>query len=135
MCGLAPSRILVAPRYGAGGWDAATVRCLPTGTVQVLINSPHGQGHVTTMAQIAAERLGVDFDNVEVLHGDTWSSPWHGHVRQPASPSAASRFTKAAGKVLDKVRVIAAHQLEVAEDDLELEARPVPVKGQPRPAG
>ncbi len=72
MCGLAPSKILGAIRYGAGGWDAATIRCLPTGTVQVLIGtSPHGQGHETTMAQIVADRLGYEIDEVEVLHGDT----------------------------------------------------------------
>ncbi|MGH3104733.1 MAG: xanthine dehydrogenase family protein molybdopterin-binding subunit, partial [Gaiellaceae bacterium] len=60
MCGLAPSRILGAIRYGAGGWDGATIRCLPTGTVQALIGtSPHGQGHATTFSQIIADRLGV----------------------------------------------------------------------------
>ena len=76
MCGLAPSRILGAIRYGAGGWDAATVRCLPTGTVQVLIGtSPHGQGHVTTFSQIVADHLGVPIENVEVLHGDTTVIP------------------------------------------------------------
>ena len=76
MCGLAPSRILGAIRYGAGGWDAATVRCLPTGTVQVLIGtSPHGQGHATTFSQIVADRLGVPIENVEVLHGDTTVIP------------------------------------------------------------
>ena len=76
MCGLAPSRILGAIRYGAGGWDAATIRCLPTGTVQVLIGtSPHGQGHVTTFSQIVADRLGVPIENVEVLHGDTTVIP------------------------------------------------------------
>src|SRR5262245_38793057 len=49
MCGLAPSKILGAIRYGAGGWDAATIRCLPTGTVQVLTGtSPHGQGQETS---------------------------------------------------------------------------------------
>src|SRR4029079_11590741 len=48
MCGLAPSRILGAIRYGAGGWDASTVRCLPTGTVAVLLgHSPHGDRRVT----------------------------------------------------------------------------------------
>jgi len=76
MCGLAPSRILGAIRYGAGGWDAATIRFLPTGTVQALIGtSPHGQGHVTTFSQIVAERLGVAYEDVEVLHGDTAVSP------------------------------------------------------------
>src|SRR6266511_3560323 len=72
MCGLAPSRILGSLRYAGGGWDTATIRCLPTGTVQVLTGtSPHGQSHATTWAQIAADRLGVPYENVEVLHGDT----------------------------------------------------------------
>src|SRR5207253_6993597 len=76
MCGLAPSRVLGAIRYGAGGWDAATIRFLPTGTVQVLIGtSPHGQSHVTTFSQIVAERLGIPYDDVEVLHGDTAVAP------------------------------------------------------------
>ena len=76
MCGLAPSRILGALRYGAGGWDAATVRFLPTGTVQVVIGTtPHGQGHETTFSQIVAERLGVELDDIEVLHGDTAVAP------------------------------------------------------------
>ena len=85
MCGLAPSRILGAIRYGAGGWDAATVRFLPTGAVQVVIGtSPHGQGHETTFAQIVAERLGVGYEDVEVLHGDTAvSTARDGHLRQP----------------------------------------------------
>src|SRR5207248_10749934 len=72
MCGLAPSKILGAIRYSAGGWDTATIRCLPTGTMQVLTGtSPHGQGHETTCTQIAADRLGYEFDEAEVLHGDT----------------------------------------------------------------
>src|SRR5206468_1148110 len=67
MCGLAPSAILGAIRYSAGGWDSATVRCLPTGTVQVLTGtSPHGQGHETTWSQIVADRLGYDLDEIEV---------------------------------------------------------------------
>ena len=76
MCGLAPSRILGAIRYVAGGWDAATIRFLPTGTVQAIVGtSPHGQGHVTTFSQIVADRLGVPLESVEVIHGDTMVSP------------------------------------------------------------
>src|SRR5207247_9453247 len=72
----APSRILGAIRYGAGGWDAATIRFLPTGTVQVLIGtSPHGQSHETTVSQIVADRLGVGYEEIEVLHGDTAVAP------------------------------------------------------------
>src|SRR5260221_446370 len=48
MCGLAPSRVLASLNYGAGGWEAATVRLLPTGKVQVVTGAtPHGQGHET----------------------------------------------------------------------------------------
>ena len=72
MCGLAPSRILGAILYAAGGWDAATIRCLPTGSAQVFIGtSPHGQGHVTTFSQIVADQLGIPLDQIEVVHGDT----------------------------------------------------------------
>ena len=76
MCGLAPSRALGALAYGAGGWEHAAVRMLPTGKVEVVTgSSAHGQGHETAWSQIVADRLGVAFDDVEVLHGDTQSSP------------------------------------------------------------
>ena len=72
MCGLAPSRILGAIRYAVGGWDSATIRFQPLGSVQLVTGtSPHGQSHDTTFAQIVADQLGVDFADVEVLHGDT----------------------------------------------------------------
>ncbi len=84
MCGLAPSRILGAIRYAVGGWDAATIRFQPLGSVQVVTGtSPHGQGHETTFAQIVADQLGVGVDDIEVLHGDTAVVPARdGHVRQ-----------------------------------------------------
>src|SRR5919106_1188936 len=72
MCGLAPSRVLASLNYAAGGWEAATVRVLPTGTVQVVSGTtPHGQGHETCWSQIVADKLGIDPDAVEVLHSDT----------------------------------------------------------------
>jgi carbon-monoxide dehydrogenase large subunit len=121
MCGLAPSRILGAIRYGAGGWDAATVRCLPTGTVQVLIGtSPHGQGHVTTFSQIVADRLGVPIENVEVLHGDTTVVPLGMDTYGSRSLAVGGvALWHATEKIIVKAKKIAAHQLEVAEDDLE----------------
>ena len=76
MCGLAPSRVLGSLSYGAGGWEAAQIRMLPTGKVEVVTGtSPHGQGHVTSWSQIAADALGVPFEDVEVIYGDTDSSP------------------------------------------------------------
>ena len=72
MCGLAPSRVLGSLDYGAGGWDHATVRVTATGKVEVLTGaSAHGQGHETAFSQIVADRLGVPFEDIEVLHGDT----------------------------------------------------------------
>ena len=71
-CGLAPSRF--AGRLGARGglYESATVRVHPTGQVTVLIGTHnHGQGHETTFAQIVSEKLGVAFDNVDIVFGDT----------------------------------------------------------------
>jgi carbon-monoxide dehydrogenase large subunit len=120
MCGLAPSRILGAIRYVAGGWDAATIRFLPTGTVQAVIGtSPHGQGHVTTFSQIVADRLGVAYEDVEVLHGDTAVSPLGMDTYGSRSLAVGGiALCNAADKVVAKAKQIAAHELEVAEDDL-----------------
>ncbi|MEP6813686.1 MAG: xanthine dehydrogenase family protein molybdopterin-binding subunit, partial [Actinomycetota bacterium] len=133
MCGLAPSRILASLRYGAGGWDAATIRCLPTGAVQVLTGtSPHGQGHETTWSQIAADRLGVDIEAVEVLHGDTAVVPLGMDTYGSRSLAVGGvALYHAADKVIDKARAIVAHQLEAAEQDLEYAEGRFSVKGSP----
>jgi carbon-monoxide dehydrogenase large subunit len=133
MCGLAPSRILGALRYAGGGWETATVRCLPTGVVQVLTGtSPHGQGHVTTWSQIVADRLGVPYENVEVVHGDTASVPigWDSYGSRSLAVGGIALYN-ATEKVIDKARVIAAHRLEAAEDDLEFAEGRFAVKGSP----
>src|SRR5699024_9318387 len=75
--GLSPSRMTAALRLGAPGWEMASVRMLSSGVVQVVTGtSPHGQGHVTTWSQIVADTLGVPFDDVEVVHGDTEAAPY-----------------------------------------------------------
>ena len=72
MCGLAPSRVLGSLAYGAGGWESASIRMLPTGKVEVVTgSSAHGQGHETAWSQIVADQLGVPFEDIRVLHGDT----------------------------------------------------------------
>jgi carbon-monoxide dehydrogenase large subunit len=131
MCGLAPSRILGVLRYVAGGWDAATVRCLPTGTVQVIVGtSPHGQGHVTTFSQITAERLGIPMENVEVLHGDTAAAPLGMDTYGSRSLTVGGvALWNATEKVVEKARIIVAHQLEAAESDLEYESGRFTVRG------
>jgi carbon-monoxide dehydrogenase large subunit len=133
MCGLAPSRILGALRYAAGGWEAVTIRCLPTGAVEVLTGTtPHGQGHDTTFAQVVADRLGVDYDDVEVLHGDTTVVPLGMDTYGSRSLAIGMiALVRATDKIVDKVRKIASHGLEVAEDDLDYAAGAFTVKGSP----
>jgi carbon-monoxide dehydrogenase large subunit len=134
MCGLAPSRILGAIRYAAGGWDSATIRCLPTGTVQAVIGtSPHGQGHATTFSQIVADRLGVAFEDVEVLHGDTFLVPVGMDTYGSRSLTVGGvALWNATEKIIDKARTIAAHQLEVSEQDLTYEGGTFTVAGTDR---
>jgi carbon-monoxide dehydrogenase large subunit len=136
MCGLAPSRVLASLNYGAGGWEAATVRILPTGTVQVVSGTtPHGQGHETSWSQIVADKLGIDPDLVEVLHSDTSISPQgmdtYGSRSLPVGGVAVAMATD---ETLAKARSIAAHQLECAEDDLELVDGELRVRGTPTKA-
>ena len=120
MCGLAPSRMLDAG-YGAGGWEHAAIRVLPTGKVEVVTGaSAHGQGHETAFSQIVADQLGVPFEDVEVLHGDTQSSARGLDTYGSRSLAVGGiAVVKAAEKVLAKARPIAAHMMECAEDDLE----------------
>jgi carbon-monoxide dehydrogenase large subunit len=133
MCGLAPSQVLAAVKYGAGGWEAATIRCHPTGKVTVITGtSPHGQGHETTWSQITADALGVDPDDVDVLHGDTAVSAlgMDSYGSRSASVGAEALY-QAAEKIRAKARTIAAHELEVAEEDLEWKDGKFQVTGAP----
>jgi carbon-monoxide dehydrogenase large subunit len=133
MCGLAPSRVLGSLSYGAGGWESASIRMLPSGKVEVVTGtSPHGQGHETAWSQIVADQLGVPFEDVLVLHGDT--SVAHKGMDTYGSRSLAVggiAVVKAAEKVVQKARRIAAHLLEASEDDLEFAGGTFSVRGTP----
>src|SRR6188508_730226 len=133
MCGLAPSRILGAIRYAVGGWDSATVRFQPLGSVQVVTGtSPHGQGHETTFAQIVADQFGVSVDDVDVIHGDTAASQLGMDTYGSRSLAVGGiALYHASEKIIAKARRIVAHQLEVSEDDLEFENGTFAVKGSP----
>jgi len=131
MCGLAPSRILGALNYGAGGWEHATIRMLATGKVEVLSGAtPHGQGHETAWSQIVADRLGVAFEDIEVLHGDTQIVPKGLDTYGSRSlVIGGEALVKAADKVIEKAKPIAAHLLEAGVDDVEFSAGRFSVKG------
>jgi carbon-monoxide dehydrogenase large subunit len=133
MCGLAPSRVLASLNYGAGGWEAATVRILPTNKVQVVTGTaPHGQGHETSWSMIVADKLGISPDDVDVLHSDTAVAPLGLDTYGSRSlPVGGVAIAMACDKVIDKAKKIAAHQLEANEDDLEFAGGTFTVKGSP----
>ncbi|MHA6792490.1 xanthine dehydrogenase family protein molybdopterin-binding subunit [Pseudonocardia bannensis] len=131
MCGLAPSRVLGSLSYGAGGWEAASIRMLATGKVEVITGaSGHGQGHETAFSQIVADQLGVPFEDVEVLHGDTQISPKGLDTYGSRSLVVGGiAIVKAAEKVVAKAKKLAAHLLEANEDDIEFSNGFFSVKG------
>ncbi|HEV3380147.1 MAG TPA: xanthine dehydrogenase family protein molybdopterin-binding subunit [Trebonia sp.] len=133
MCGLAPSRVLGSLSYGAGGWESASVRMLPTGKVEVVTgSSSHGQGHETSWSQIAADQLGVPFEDIRVLHGDTQVSPKGMDTYGSRSLTVGgTALVLACGKVREKARIIAAGLLEVAPEDLEWNSGRWSVRGDP----
>ncbi len=133
MCGLAPSNILGALRYAAGGWEGATIECLPSGEVIVKTGtSPHGQGHETSWSQIVADGLGVEPDDITVLHGDTQVTPLGMDTYGSRSLSVGGvALHFAMEKIKDKARTIAAHELETSDEDLEWADGAWRVKGAP----
>jgi len=133
MCGLAPSRVLGALSYAAGGWENASIRVLATGKVEVVTgSSAHGQGHETAWSQIVADQLGVPFDDVEVIHGDTQSSPKGMDTYGSRSLTIGGiAIVHAAERVIAKAKRIAAHMLEASEDDIEFADGTFSVRGAP----
>ncbi len=134
MCGLAPSRVLGVLSYGAGGWESASIRMLATGKVEVITGaSAHGQGHETAWSQIASDRLGIPFEDIEVLHGDTQIAPKGMDTYGSRSlVVGAEAVVRAADKVIEKAKPIAAHMLEASVDDIEFNAGRFGVKGTDR---
>jgi len=133
MCGLAPSRVLGSLAYAAGGWEHAAIRMLPTGKVEVVTgSSAHGQGHETAWSQIVADQLGVPFEDIRVLHGDTQVAPKGMDTYGSRSLAVGGvALVAACDKVVAKARVIAAGLLEVSPDDLEWSAGRWSVRGDP----
>ncbi len=133
MCGLAPSRTLGALKYVAGGWEHCSIRVLPTGKVEVVTGtSPHGQGHETAWSQIASDAIGVPVEDIEVIHGDTGRAPYGMDTYGSRSLAVGGQAIKLAGdRLVEKAKLIAAHQLEVSAEDLEFRAGTYSVKGDP----
>lgn len=133
-CGIAPSNVAGALGARAGLYEAGTVRVNPTGSITVLTGShSHGQGHETTFAQLVTEALGVDIDNVEIVHGDTGKVPFGmGTYGSRSAAVGGVALMNALEKIKTKSRKIAAHLLEAAEEDIEFEDGQLTVAGTDR---
>ncbi|MEC8994698.1 MAG: xanthine dehydrogenase family protein molybdopterin-binding subunit [Pseudomonadota bacterium] len=120
-CGIAPSAAVGQLGAGVGLWESAQVRFNPTGNVQVFTGThSHGQGHETTFAQLVTEQLGVPFENIEVIHGDTAKTQFGmGTYGSRSLAVGGVAIANACEKLIAKGKKIAAHALEAAEGDIE----------------
>jgi carbon-monoxide dehydrogenase large subunit len=133
ICGLGPSQVAGAIGFQGGLWESAIVRVHPTGKVQAFIGaSPHGQGEETTFAQLVATEIGVDVDDVKVMHGDTDNTPmgWGTYGSRTTAVGGAALIL-ATRKVKEKAKVVAAHLLEAAVEDMDYADGKFFVKGSP----
>src|SRR5437879_6446723 len=135
-CSIAPSKVVGALGAQAGLWESATVRVHPTGKVTVYTGShSHGQGHETTMAQLAADQLGIAMDDVEIVHGDTGSVPFGmGTYGSRSASVGGTAIVMSLDKIKEKGKKIAAHLLEAAPGDMEFANGQFRVKGSPQKA-
>jgi aerobic carbon-monoxide dehydrogenase large subunit len=115
-------------------FDSAEIRVHPTGKATARFGTKsQGQGHETTYAQIIAEELGIPAAHIEVEEGDTDTAPYGlGTYASRSTPTAGAAAAIAARKIRDKAKKIAAHLLEVSEDDLVWEPGKFSVTGAPQ---
>ncbi len=113
--------------------DGASLRISPTGTAQLAISvQTQGQGHETTFAQIVSQELGIDPADVEVVHGDTDTTPYGmGTYGSRSTPVSGAATALAARKVRERARLVASAMLEVAPEDLEWADSRWSVRGDP----
>jgi aerobic carbon-monoxide dehydrogenase large subunit len=118
--GVAPSRFAATLGARVGFFEAATIRVQPDGSVQALLGTHnHGQGHATTFAQIIASRLGVPLSGIEIIEGDTDQVPFgSGTFGSRSIAVGGSALDRAAAKIIEKGKRIAAHLLETAAEDI-----------------
>jgi aerobic carbon-monoxide dehydrogenase large subunit len=130
-CGIAPSNIAGALGARAGLFECGEVRVHPTGSVTVFTGShSHGQGHETTFAQVVAARLGLDPEQVDIVHGDTGRVPFGmGTYGSRSISVGGAAIMKALDKIETKAKKIAAHLMEASDADIEFSGGEFKVKG------
>jgi len=135
VCGVAPSKWIgaVGEGWGAAMWESANIKVHLTGKVIATVGTqPQGQGHETTYAQVISHELGVPMEDVVVQHSDTQGTPFgYGTYGSRTSSVGMTAAIKAAGKIREKARRMAAHMLEASVDDIEVDGANYRVKGSP----
>jgi carbon-monoxide dehydrogenase large subunit len=136
-CGIAPSAAVGSLGGGVGLWESATIRFNPTGNVSIHVGThSHGQSHQTTFAQVVADRLGVPFESVEVVEGDTARTPFGmGTYGSRSAAVGLSAVSKAADKIVEKGKKIAGHLLEASPHDIEFRDGKFRVMGTDKEVG
>ena len=121
-CGIAPSNLVGQLGARAGLYDAATVRVNATGSISVMVGAhSHGQGHETSFPQVLSEMIGIPEDQIDIVHGDTSKIPFGmGTYGSRSLAVCGSAMVRAAEKVINKAKKIAAHLLEASDADIEL---------------
>jgi carbon-monoxide dehydrogenase large subunit len=132
-CGLAPSELAGQLGAQAGLWESGLVRVHPSGTVTAFCGtSGHGQGHETTYAQIVSDELGIPYDDIEIVEGDTDEIPQGmGTYGSRSAAVGGSALATSSQKVVEKAKKIAAHLMEASEEDMEFENGEFSVAGAP----
>ena len=124
---------MASSEAGSVGYESVFIRIEPTGKVTAAFGlGPTGQGHETTMAQLIADQVGVNFEDVVILHGDTDSAPFGGGTGGSRSGPIGGGAALVAGREM-RARLVklAAHLLEAGEEDIELGAGKAWVAGVP----
>src|SRR3970040_1838110 len=123
----------VGEGWGAAMWESANIKVHLTGKVIATVGTqPQGQGHETTYAQVIAHELGVPMEDVIVQHSDTQGPPCgYGTYGSRTSSVGMTAAIKAAGKIREKARRMAAHLLEASVDDIEVDGADYQAKGSP----
>lgn len=136
-CGIAPSNVAGALGARAGLYESATVRVNPTGSISVLTGShSHGQGHETVFAQLVHEKLGVDLESVDIVHGDTNKIPFGmGTYGSRSIAVGGVALANALDKVVSKATKIAAHLMEASAEDIVFENGTFKVAGTDKEIG
>ncbi len=130
-CGIAPSAAVGSLGAGVGLWESAEIRVNPVGTVEILTGAhSHGQGHETTFAQQVSGRLGIDINNVSVVHGDTDKVQFGmGTYGSRSGAVGQHAIAKALDKIEAKAKKVAAAVMEASTDDVEFKDGTFTVKG------